>query len=258
MTFDLTDPIRTFRSGRPVWLWPDGKVLPVVSGGEGGAGDGGGAGGAGGGGSGSGGAGDGGSGSGSGSGETGDTFPANTPVAEMTEKQQVAYWKHQSRKHESRAEARKDYDDIKAKAEKYEQLEGASKTEHEQAIEAAKAESADAVRKEERGKTALKLVDAEMKAAAAGRLPAEQLQKIIDPLDRSKFLTAEGEVDEQKVIDFIASVAPAKPNAKGGKFPDTGQGRRGEGGEGKPTIQSGRDRYQARHGRKPAPQATTP
>lgn len=235
---DYLDPIRTSRNGRPMWLWPDGKTLPVVSGGDGL--------------------------------EDAPTppapvppapptppappappaepeFPANTPVAEMTAPQQVAYWKHQSRKHEARATERADYDAIKAKAEQYDALANASKTEQERAIEAARTEATEQVRKEERTNSSIRIVDAEMRAAAAGRIPVEQLKVILDPIDRTKFLTADGEVDDEKITAFIAGIAPAAD--KGGRFPDLGQGRR-QSGPATPSIQSGRDLYRERHARK--------
>ena len=177
-------------------------------------------------------------------------FPENTPVVEMTPGQQAAYWKDKARKHEARANERRDYDDIKAKADQYDTLANASKTEQERAIEAARTETTEQVRAEERGKANVRLVDAEMRAAVAGRLTAEQLSVILDPIDRTKFVTAGGEVDTEKITAFIAGIAPAGEQRTPGKFPDLGQGRRGTPASGAPTVQSGKDLYQARHGRK--------
>lgn len=246
------DPVRVGR----FWLWPDGTTLPAVAGGEGGEGGQGEGGG-------QGGAGDssgnppGGGGQGGGSaGEAGDLgFPANTPIAEMTVEQQVAYWRHQSRKHEARARDRADYDDLKAKADQYDALAAASKTEHQLELEAAKEEAAKAARAEERARAAGRLVEAEMRAAAAGRLTAEQLTAVIEPLDRSKFLDGDGEVDAEKVATFIASIAPAAADGgqQGGRFPDFGQGRR-QTADTKPSVASGAERYKA--ARRPATATT--
>jgi hypothetical protein len=171
----------------------------------------------------------------------------------MTPAQQAAYWKDKARKHEARANQRADYDEIKAKADQYDSLANASKTEQERAIEAARSETTERVRAEERARAGVRLVDAEMRAASAGRLTAEQLGVILDPIDRTKFLTADGDVDTEKVVAFVAGIAPAAPEGGNGRrFPDLGQGRRGDGqgaGGATPSVQSGRDRYKARHGR---------
>lgn len=245
MKIDLQDPIATTLHGHPAWAWPNGKVLPVVAGGDT---------------------------------DVSPTpappapspptpvpptptptpvpptpsesgFPENTPVAEMTPIQQAAYWRDKSRKHEARANERRDYDELRAKAEALDALAEASKTENEKAVAAARKEAGDEARVEERAKAAVKLVDAEMRAAVAGKLTPEQLAPILEPIDRTKFLTPEGEVDNEKVLAFVASIAPAAPAA--GKFPNLGQGRHGEAGNaGTPSVQSGRDRYLARHGPK--------
>jgi len=261
------EPILETLNGRPGHRWPDGRWLPVIAGAEGEGGDGGqggqgGNGGAGDGGKGGPGAGDGGKGGdGGGQGgasgatftdEDGDKFgfPPGTPLVEMTEAQRSEYWRHKAKKHESRYKGLGDVDELKRKAGEFDKLEAGSKTEHDRAVEQARTEADTAARAEERQKAAVRLVDAEMKAAAAGRLEQEQLKKILEPLDRTKFVTDTGEVDEQKVVDFIASVAPANGGGKDGKgrFPALGQGRRGESGDGKPSVESGRDRYRARHG----------
>ncbi|WP_413600842.1 hypothetical protein [Curtobacterium sp. Curtsp57] len=68
-------------------------------------------------------------------------FPANTPVAEMTQEQQLAYWKHQSRKHERRADERKDYDQLRAAADELATLKAANQTEAEKALAEAREEA---------------------------------------------------------------------------------------------------------------------
>lgn len=230
--------------------------------GTGGSGDGGtgGAGGSG---------GDGGQGGGNGNGGAGDNgagaqggnepdFPPNTPVAEMTDKQAAAYWKHQSRKHEARAGQRADYDEIKKKADEYDALAAASRTEQERAVETAKNEGAEAARAEERSKAAVRVVDAEMRAAGAARgVTTEQLAPLLEPLDRTKFLTDTGEVDMEKVTSYVAGIQPAGESGNnGGKpTPKLGQGRRDTSGA-KPSVSTGAERYAERH-KKPGATAST-
>lgn len=148
-------------------------------------------------------------------------YPDKTPVAEMPTDQQAAYWKHQARKHEDRVKSMADYETVKAERD---QLKQATQTDAEKAIEAAKAEAAEAARAEARKETLPALVKAEFKAAAAGKIPADRLATILDPLDLTKFLDAAGaEVDTDKVQQYVDGLAP-----DGKKWPDMGQGRRGD------------------------------
>jgi len=164
----------------------------------------------------------------------------------MTVEQREAYWKFQSRKHEGRANERKDYDDLKKKADEYDELLKSTRTEQEKAVEDAKKEGADAARSEEQARIAPKLVAAEFRAVVAGRMTAEQLTAVLEPLDSTKFLSDTGEVDTQKVATFVASIVPAD-DGKGGKpgFPNLGQGRRTTGGT--PSVGTGSERYAERH-----------
>lgn len=147
---------------------------------------------------------------------TGDPgFPADTPVADMTDKQQAAYWKHQSRKHENTVKTRADYDAVKAKAAQFDQLEAASRTEQEKAIVAA--------REAERVRLAPGLVRAEFRAAAKGVLTDAQRDALLEDLDLTKYLTATGEVDEDKVAKKVTALAPA---VGGTTRVDLGQGHR--------------------------------
>lgn len=139
-------------------------------------------------------------------------FPEGTPVADMKPEEQVAYWKHQARKHEDRSKA---FDgltpetlaDLRSKADRHDALERELLSDKDKAVleaqETAKAETLKAVTP--------KLVAAEFKAAAAGRIEADRLKEIIEPLDLSKFLTSKGEVDEVKVASYVNGIAPASP-----------------------------------------------
>lgn len=192
-----------------------------------GEGDGGG-GGTGGGAGGGGGAGTGGAGSGD-----ADTFPANTPLSEMTPQQQVAYWKHHARKHESTIKELGDIDNLKDKASKYDKHVADSASEQERAVQQAVEQATTTVRQQERQRTGGKLVQAEVRATAAGRLGDAQLTTLLENLDTSKFLTSDGDVDSTKVATLVDGLAPKKDNGGGGGggtgrtgAPNHGQGQR--------------------------------
>jgi hypothetical protein len=166
----------------------------------------------------------------------------------MTSAQQVEYWKHQSRKHEGRARDRGDYDDLKKKAEQFDQQQAANATDQEKAVTEARTKAAEEARADERSKNAPLLVAAEMKAAAAGRITPERLEILLKPIDSTKF-------DTDEVTAFITSVLPAEGNgAEGGSgkgkgnFPNLGQGKSSDGA--KPTVSTGAERYRERHSKK--------
>lgn len=168
-------------------------------------------------------------------------FPDKTPWKDMEPDQQVAYWRHQARKHESRAEGASDYDQIKAERD---ELKAKHQTADEKAVEDATRAAAETARTEERAKLAPRLVTAEFKAANGGRIPADKFTAVLDGIEPTKFLTPEGEVDTDKVQRFVDGIAPAD----GKKWPDTGQGRRLAQ---KPAgVGAGRDLYESRRPKK--------
>lgn len=181
----------------------------------------------------------------SGNGDAGDApngFPEKTPLADMTTEQQVSYWKHQARKHEDRNRGTADYDAIKAERD---ELKTRTQTDAERVLEDARKEAGEVARKEARAEALPRVVRAEFKAAAAGRIPADRLDTVLEPLDLTKFLTADGsEVDTDKVTRYVEGLAPAG----GQKWPDMGQGRRDST---KATgVGAGRALYEDRHTKK--------
>lgn len=168
-------------------------------------------------------------------------YPKDTPLAEMTTEQQVAYWKHQSRKHEQVAKARGDYDQVKAELGKLRQ---ASMTDQEKAIEAARAEAADEARAEERERLLGEVVTAHVSAAmSAAGANQEQIRQVLSPLDPKFFVGAEGKVDTDKVTNFVASLGLTSTKKN---WPDMGAGKRGSHSADK-SVSAGRDLYKQMH-----------
>lgn len=175
--------------------------------------------------------------------DTGETyaFPGETPIKEMTSEQVSEYWRHKARKHEDRVRSFADYDTIKAERDA---LKAKHQTADEKALEDATTAAADSARADERGKYVGRLVNAEFRAANRGRLEDEKLTAVLDGIEPTKFLTSEGEVDTDKVQQFVDGIAPAD----GKKWPDTGQGRRQS--QKSTGVGVGRDLYEARHPKK--------
>lgn len=127
------------------------------------------------------------------------------------------------------AKARKWEDRAKANAAAAKELEAlkqSSMSDMEKAVEQARIDGLN----EGISKAGTKLVRAEMKAAAAGRLDATQLDTLLEPLNLAAFLDDDGEVDTDKVSAYIAGIAPAEQTddtQQPQSFPDLGQGSRG-------------------------------
>lgn len=153
-------------------------------------------------------------------------FPENTPIAEMTVEQQAAYWKFQSRKHESIARARGDYDELKTAKSELDELKKQGLSDAEKAVAAAREEGLAAGRAEATRELGPRLVGSHVLAALAEKkVPTEQAKSLVEFLDHTKFLTETGEVDADKVTAYAAGVATG--DGKQQHWPDMGGGDRG-------------------------------
>lgn len=173
--------------------------------------------------------------------ETG--FPADTPWRDMTGAQQVAYWQHQSKKHEARATAAADYDTIKAENERLKAIEQASLTEEQRQAAAA----LDAARKEGEGAGVNKFLPAAIRGEIRGANPGltpEQVDGLMGVIDASKFLTADGAIDTAKVSALAATLTPpaAAPPLR------TFAGQRPGNAPTATGLKAGADLFASRHG----------
>lgn len=179
-------------------------------------------------------------------------FPTGMPVEQMTADQQAAFWKHQSRSWEGRYKALPpDLNDQLAKAAEYDRLKAATQTDHERAIEAARAEGRALALRENAGR----LVEAHF-AAVLPHLSEQERGDLLAGLDRNYFLGADGNVDAAKIGQFAGRLAPAPantpqpPGAPAGALPprvDTGQGNAGA--PARPTgLAAGAEIARKRHG----------
>lgn len=135
-----------------------------------------------------------------------------------------------------------DYDDLKAKAQRMEELELELSTATDRAVHAA--------RQEERSKAttefAPRLVTAEFRAAAKGVLTSDQLTSLIEDMDLSRYLTDKGDVDVDRIAKKVAAFAPKEdPTPPQVRVADLGQGRRSTTPE--KGVDAGRSRYVATH-----------
>lgn len=98
-----------------------------------------------------------------------------------------------------------DYEDLKTKAARADELENELGSEADKAAKKA--------RDEERAKAnsefVPRVVKAEFKAAAKGVLTDDQLTALLEDLDLSKYVTDKGDADEEKIAKKVAAFAPA-------------------------------------------------
>lgn len=145
--------------------------------------------------------------------------PAGDTLVEVKDwEAEATKWRDLARKHEERAKANA------TAAKELEQVRQQSMSDQEKAVAAARAEGL----AEGMATGAAKVVRAEIRAAAAGRLSADQLTTLLEGINLAAFLGDDGEVDEPKVARFVDGIAPKPDEDEGsGTFPDLGQGARG-------------------------------
>lgn len=142
--------------------------------------------------------------------------PPAEPSADTVEslRAKLEEQKQHSRTWETRAKENKDA------AKKLKELETAHMNEQEKAV----AEAKEAGRKEALAEAGSSLVEAEIKAAAAGR--AINIDALLEGVDRSRFLNDEGRADSAAVKAWVDKMAPA--GAAKPQVPDLGQGNLGD------------------------------
>lgn len=155
-------------------------------------------------------------------------------------------WKGTSRKHEERAKKNA------AAARRVEELESGQQGDQEKAIAAARREERENLTRSYGGR----LVQAEFRARAAGRMDDGQLDALLDVIDPSRFLDDDGEVDTDMVRDHVDKIAPPKKkdddgggrngSARGGAGMGQGRTQRGRDGRGGGGTAAGASRYEQR------------
>ncbi|MCQ6554800.1 hypothetical protein NPS70_16565 [Streptomyces sp. C10-9-1] len=169
-------------------------------------------------------------------------YPDATPIAEMTPEQQAAYWKHQSRKHEARANAGPDATELERLRQRdtaLKELEDAQLTDV-QRIQAEK-DAADAARM-----VAEQARDAAVADALRIRVAAE---KGLSPAQAER-LRGSTKEELEADADALKALFGTQDNndGAGSGAPRSGGPRGGDVGGGKTTT-SGAERYRQRHGK---------
>lgn len=124
-------------------------------------------------------------------------FPTGTPVAEMTQEQQTAYWRHYARTHET-ASKQKDKE-LEAEREK-------NKTADEREADRLRAEGA----ANASGPLLASAVEGQLRALT-GRTE-EEITSALEYIDTTRFLT-DGALDKGKVAAYAATLGTVAPTA---------------------------------------------
>jgi hypothetical protein len=159
----------------------------------------------------------------------------------MNGEQREAYWRHYARHHEARANARADYDQVKAKADQLDELQRQQMTPSEQAIEAAKAAGRDEALRTANEEQVQNLLRVSL--AARGKKDAD-LDELVAAANPAAFIT-DGKVVADKVTSYAARIAGTSGSGGGG---DMGQGRRDS--QTKPSVATGAEMFAERRGKK--------
>ena len=155
-------------------------------------------------------------------------FPPNTPVVDMTLEQQVAYHKHQSRKHETRSRewqqltGGKTPEQIKADLAAAEKIRQDSLTDQQRQVEEAKnstrAETVKAV-----GASAARTV---LEISLGHDAEKNDQSALLDTLDMSKLVNEDGTVNTAKVTALIQQISPSDKDKGTTRNFDFGGGNR--------------------------------
>jgi type IV secretory pathway VirB10-like protein len=181
-------------------------------------------------------------------------WPANTPVAEMTDAQALAYHRFHSRKHRTeRDELAAWKKGNQARVDQFAALEAASKTDAERAIETARTEAGAAARIEGESAAAAKyvtpLVQSRFESVLAGRMTAAAVATLVSGLNVATFLGADGLPDTEKVTAYAATFSQAVTGATPASPVNLGAGRTAP----VDSSPSGEDAYARRHKRPARP-----
>lgn len=158
---------------------------------------------------------------------SGKGFPAETPVADMTSDQQVAYWKHYARRNEDNLKAYHGFspDQLTELQTELGQLRDEKLSADEKTLKAARAEATQAAADATRAEYLPKLQAAEVKSIASGVISGDRLKAFMEFADPSKFVGDSGDIDEVKVMGALTAMygAPQQNQTSGQRWQNAGQ-----------------------------------
>lgn len=143
----------------------------------------------------------------SGASDTG--FPPNTPVAEMTDAQRAAYFKHQNRQSDNKLAAFKGVtpEDVSKMQAKLQEMENAQLSASDKALKEAATNAAAAAKAEADAAWRPKYQQAQLKSIAAPIIQdKDRLNAFLETTDATKFAGEDGEIDTEKVMGHLTAL----------------------------------------------------
>lgn len=144
-------------------------------------------------------------------------FPKDTAVADMTDKQASAYWRHQTKVQQRRVPG--NLTQLEADAAELARIKASQQTPAEQQLQAARDEAAAATRAEVGKEAALALLRVSLHTR--GKSDAE-IDELLVYTSADSFLTNDKKLDAGKVTSYVDKIAPSGSGGGGGL---PGQGR---------------------------------
>ncbi|MBS42924.1 MAG: hypothetical protein CMH83_07175 [Nocardioides sp.] len=172
-------------------------------------------------------------------------YPKDTPVAQMTDRQQAAYWKHNSRRHESRVKdlvGDRTPDAVKADLDAYAKIQRDQQTPAEQALNDKYAEGQRAGVTAERRSAATAIFRG---ALEAGGMTGDDVDELATSFNVDGFITDAG-VDTTKITNFAKRFQSDKDTRR---VRDFGAGSRDTGGAPSTPGSRGKAEAQRRFGK---------
>lgn len=148
-------------------------------------------------------------------------FPTETPLAEMTDAQQAAYWKHHARKHEGTVKAYggRTPQQIADLETQLNALQTERMSAEEKAVADAVSQAREATRVEVEQEWQGKYRTARLEAVAGQILTdKDQLASFMNIVDTSKFVGEDGDIDTEAVIGHLTAIY-GKPREFGASLP---------------------------------------
>ncbi|MDE8648086.1 hypothetical protein PXH69_24205 [Rhodococcus qingshengii] len=154
-------------------------------------------------------------------------FPDGTPVVEMTQAEQTAYWRYHSRTHEERAKAGLSADEAQELRDEVARLKNAALSADQiaanEAIETAKSEAREAARAE----LMPVIHESQLLGYASTVISGDRLQAWVQSANPAHFLDESGAIDGAKVQTHLTALFGEKetaPTTPRQQYPNFGQG----------------------------------
>lgn len=157
-------------------------------------------------------------------------FPKDTKTDDMTDAEKAAYWRNESKKHQSEATAKArelgrwsglgEFDAVSGLVTNAEAQRQQSLTEHERAMQAARAEASQQAEAAARGKYLTPAIEGQV--VALTRTPQESPEDALERVrgamqfvDVTRFLDENGDLNAAQIQTFAQSIGPKDGNASG-------------------------------------------